>query len=138
MRNRLGRVVHERPTGKHNADLLPARGWDECRYGVLGTRYVKQTSDVSSVRNDPALPATQRSTGSQTEKAIADRKSQLIDRFAKRIEALRGKHPSGIRGRFEQAFHFPQSSDVATVEAKYCAFRDRFSAPLKSRYLSRR
>ena len=55
MRNRLGRVVHERPTGKQNADLLPARGWDECRYGVLGTRYVKQTSDVSSVPK-PSAP----------------------------------------------------------------------------------
>ena len=38
MRNCLGRVVNERSAGKHNADLLPAWGRNECRYGVLGTR----------------------------------------------------------------------------------------------------
>ena len=64
MRNRLGRVVDERPVGKHNADLLPPRGGNKCRYGVLGTRYVEQTGEVSSLRNDPALPTTHRSTGS--------------------------------------------------------------------------
>jgi hypothetical protein len=64
MRNRLGRVVYERPVGEHNADLLPPRGGNKSRYGVLGTRYVEQTGEVSSLRNDPALPTTYRATGS--------------------------------------------------------------------------
>jgi hypothetical protein len=63
MRNRLGRVVDERPVGKYNADLLPPRGGNKCRYGMLGTRYVEQTGEVSSLRNDPAFPTTHRSTG---------------------------------------------------------------------------
>ena len=64
MRNRLGRVTDERPAPKHNAKLLPPRGGNKCRYGLLGTRYVEHTGDVSSVRNAPALPTTYRSTGS--------------------------------------------------------------------------
>ena len=64
MRNRLGGVANERPARKHNADLLPPWGGNKCRYGVLGTRYIEQTGDVSSLRNDPALPTTYRSTGS--------------------------------------------------------------------------
>jgi hypothetical protein len=64
MRNRLGRVVYERPVGEHNADLLPPRGGNKCRYGMLGTRYVEQTGEVSSLWNDPALPTTHRSTSS--------------------------------------------------------------------------
>ena len=67
MRIRLARVVDERPAGKHNFNLLPPRGWNKCRYGVFGTRYVEQTGDVSSVRNDPALPTTYRSTGAEPE-----------------------------------------------------------------------
>jgi hypothetical protein len=31
---------------------------------VLGTGYIEQTGEVSSLRNDPALPTTHRSTGS--------------------------------------------------------------------------
>src|SRR6516164_10910515 len=102
MRHRLGGVVDYRPTGEHNPDLLPPCGGNKYRYGMLGIRYVEHTGNVSSVRNHPALPTTQHSTGSQPEKAIADRKSRLIDRFAKRIETLRGKHPSGISSRFKQ------------------------------------
>jgi hypothetical protein len=64
MRNRLSRVADERPVGKHNADLLPPRGGNKCGYGVLAIRYVEQTGEVGSVRNDPALPTTHRSTGS--------------------------------------------------------------------------
>ena len=64
MRNRLGGVADERLAPKHNAELLPPRGGNKCRYGVLGTRYVEHTGDVSSVRNVPALPTTYRSTGS--------------------------------------------------------------------------
>ena len=43
------------------------------RVWVLGTRHVKQTGDISSVRNDPALPTAYHSTGSEAEEAIADR-----------------------------------------------------------------
>ena len=64
MRNRLGGVADEWLAPKHNAELLPPRGGNKCRYGVLGTRYVEHTGDVSSVRNVPALPTTYRSTGS--------------------------------------------------------------------------
>ena len=132
MRNRLGRVVNERSTGKHDADLLPARRGNKCRYWVLGTRYVEQTGDVSSVRNDPALTTAHRSTGSQTEKAIADRKSQLIDRFAKRIETLRGKDPRGISGWFEQTFHFPATPVRRDGRSQGLCFQDCLVGPLQS------
>ena len=101
MRNCLGRVADEGPIGKYDAKLLPPRGWDKRRYGVLKARHVEQTGDISSMRNDQALPAAYHSTGSEPEEAIADRKSRLIDCFSKRIETFRGKHPGEIRSRFE-------------------------------------
>jgi hypothetical protein len=67
MRNRLGGVADERLTPKYNAELLPPRGGNKCRYGVLRTRHIEQTGHVSSVRNVPALPTTYRSTGSEPE-----------------------------------------------------------------------
>jgi hypothetical protein len=121
MRNCLGRVADERPVGKHDAELLPPRAWDKRRYRVLGTRHVEQTGDISSVRNDPALPTAYHPTGSEPEEAIADRKSRLIDCFSKRIESFRGKHPGEIRSRFEQAFHSLHVQRLVAVARARCA-----------------
>jgi hypothetical protein len=101
MCDHLCRVARKRLAGSNDAELQPARGWNKFRYGMLGAGNIEQTGDVGAIGLDPARSATDRAPPSYPSEAVADGKTRFIDLLAKRVEALFGNQPDGIRCRLE-------------------------------------
>jgi hypothetical protein len=106
-------MVYEWAASGNDAGFQPAGGGNKHRYGVLGARYIEQTGNVSALGFNPARSATDYSSSSHPEKAVAGCKTRLLDAFAKCVVTLCDKHPCGIRCRFEELFHLGRSAHSA-------------------------
>jgi hypothetical protein len=94
-------MVYEWDATGNDAGFQPAGGGNQHRYGMLGAGYIEQTGNVSAMGFSPARSATDCTSSSHPEKAVAGCKTRLIDAFTKWVVTLFDNHPCGIRGRFE-------------------------------------
>ena len=101
MRRHVEGIVHQWLAWDGNADLKPARGGDEHRYGQFGWRRVEDARHISSRRNDPSGAAGHCTSAAHTEEAVADGEARFGAAFAKRVVALSAKDPSGVPGCFQ-------------------------------------
>jgi hypothetical protein len=101
MRGYLGRMVYEWAASGNDAGFQPAGGGNKHRHEMLGAGYIEQTGNVCAMGFNPARPATDRTSSSHPEKAVAGCKTCLIDAFTKWVVTLGDKHPGGIRCRFK-------------------------------------
>src|SRR5512133_2452997 len=101
MRGYLGRMVYEWAASGNDAGFQPARCGNKHRYGMFWAGYIEQAGNVSAMGFNPARSATDRTSSSHPEKAVAGCETCLMNTFTKWVVTLCDKHPRGIRCRFE-------------------------------------